>query len=148
MVDAIEIKLIMSEGQLAIRIEKRWVARDSPVQQIDSLPKIQYLAPSLQKNIIGARIQIKSNEIPGRFALNGQFLSRCNFGMKLPSDFLRDLALDCEQVVQIAIVLLGPEVGVGARVDQLRTQVNAITTPACTSSQQRESSKLVTALAN
>src|SRR5438034_4001319 len=46
MVDPIEIKLIMSKGQLAIRIEKRWVARDSPVQQIDSLPKIQYLAPS------------------------------------------------------------------------------------------------------
>ena len=36
-VDPIEIKLIMSESQLAIRIQKRWVARDSPVQQIDSL---------------------------------------------------------------------------------------------------------------
>src|SRR6266566_5096744 len=105
----------MSEGQLAIRIEKRWVARDS-------LRKVQYPAPSLQKNIIGARIQIKSNEIPGRSALNGQFLSRCNFGMKLVGDFLRDLALDCEHVVQIAIILFNPDVGISPRVDQLRVQ--------------------------
>src|SRR5438552_15050509 len=108
MVDAIEIKLVMSEGELAIRIEKRWVARDGPVQQIDSLPKIQYLAPSLQ-NIIGARIQIKSNEIPGRFAFNGHFFSGCNFGMKLISDFLRDLALDREKVIQIAVILFNPD---------------------------------------
>ncbi len=37
-VDPVEIKLIMSESQLAIRVQKRWVARDSPVQQIDCLP--------------------------------------------------------------------------------------------------------------
>src|SRR5438067_741955 len=120
----------MSEGQLAIRIQKRRVARDSPVQQNDSLSKIQYLAPSLQKNIIGARIQIKSNEIPGRFALNGHFLSRCNFGMKLVSDFLRDLALDCEHVVQIAVVLFDPDVGISPRVDQLRVQMKMRARPA------------------
>src|SRR5947199_10660641 len=121
MVDAIEIKLIMSKGQLAIRIQKRWVARDSPVQQNDSLSKIHYLAPSLQKNIIGARIQIKSNEIPGRFALNGQFLSRCNFGMQLLGDFLRDLALDCEHVVQLALIVFDPHMGISPRIDQLRS---------------------------
>src|SRR5438094_3270304 len=130
MVDAIEIKLIMSKGQLAIRIQKRWVARDSPVQQIDSLPKIHYLAPSLQKNIIGARIQIKSNEIPGRFALNGQFLSRCNFGMQLLGDFLRDLALDCEHVVPIAVILFNPDVGIGPRVDLLCVLMKMLACPA------------------
>src|SRR5437899_490711 len=130
MVDAIEIKLIMSKGQLAIRIEKRWVARDSPVQQIDSLPKIQYLAPSLQKNIIGARIQIKSNEITSRLALNRQLFSGCNFGMKLPSDFLRDLALDCEKVVQIAVILFDPHMGISPRIDQLRIQMKMCAGPA------------------
>src|SRR5256886_14884610 len=40
-VDPIEIKLIMGESQLAIRIQKRWVARDSPVQQLDCLPIIR-----------------------------------------------------------------------------------------------------------
>src|ERR1043166_8967556 len=123
MVDALEIKLIMSEGQLAIRIEKRWIARDGPVQQIDSLHEIRCPAGFPQKNIIGSRIKIESNEIAGRFALNGKFLSGCNFGMKLVSDFLRDLALDCEHVVQIAVILFNPDVGVGPRVDQLRVQM-------------------------
>ena len=35
---------------------------------------------------------------------------------------MRDLALDCEQIIQIAIVLLGPDVRVSARVDQLRVE--------------------------
>ena len=37
-------------------------------------------------------------------------------------NFLRDLALDGKQIIQIAVVLLGPDVGIGARVDQLRIQ--------------------------
>src|SRR5438128_5696813 len=130
MVDALEIKLIMSKGQLAIRIEKRWVARDSPVQQIDSLREILWSAVFLQKNIIGARIQIKSNEIPSRLALNGLFLSGCNFDMKLRGDFLRDLALDCEQVIQIAIVLFDPDMGISPRIDQLRIQMKMCAGPA------------------
>src|SRR2546427_1782009 len=131
MVDALEIKLIMSEGQLAIRIEKRWVARDGPVQQIDSLHEIHCPAVFPKKSIIGSRIKIESNEIAGRFVLNGKFLSGCNFGVKLLSDFLRDLALDCEHVVQVAVVLFDPDVGISPRVDQLRIQVNPITAPAC-----------------
>src|SRR5258707_4178354 len=116
-VDPVEINLIMSESQLAIRLQKRWVARDSPVQQIDSLREIRWSAVFPRKNIIGARIKIESNEIPSRLALNGLFLSGCNFDMKLRGDFLRDLALDCEQVIQIAIVLFDPDVGIGPRVD-------------------------------
>ena len=148
MVDPFEIKLIVSKGQSAIRIEKRWVARDSPVQQIDSLPKIQYLAPSLQKNIIGARIQIKSNEIPGRFTLNGQFLSRCNFGMQLLGDFLRDLALDCEHVVQIAVILFDPHMGISPRIDQLRIQMKMCAGPADAALQNVRYPQLVTDLAH
>src|SRR2546421_1612908 len=43
--------------------------------------------------------------------------------MKVVRDFLRDLTLDCKQPIQIAVVFLGPDVRVGARVDQLRVQV-------------------------
>ena len=39
--------------------------------------------------------------------------------MKALRDFLRDLALDREHVFHIAIVLLCPDVRVGAGVDQL-----------------------------
>src|SRR5205814_1883027 len=109
-------------------------------------PKIRYLAPSLQKNIIGARIQIKSNEIPGRFALNSHFLSGCNFGMKLVSDFLRDLALDCEHVVQIAVILFNPDVGIGPRVDQLRVQMKMRAGPADAALQNMRYPQLVTDL--
>src|SRR5207244_7021873 len=45
------------------------------------------------------------------------------FRSKLLSDFLGNLALDGEQIVQIAIVLLGPDVRVRARVDQLRVHM-------------------------
>ena len=41
MVEAKEVKLVMSYGELAIRFEKRWITRHSLVQQIDSLlPRI------------------------------------------------------------------------------------------------------------
>ena len=40
--------------------------------------------------------------------------------MELAGNFLRDLALNGKQIVQIAIVLLDPDMSVSARVDQLR----------------------------
>src|SRR6266498_5216801 len=145
MVDPIEIKLIVSKGQLAIRIQKRWVARDSPVQQIDCLPIIRFKRFP-KKDVIGARIKIESNEIAGRAALNGQFLSGCNFGMKLLGDFLRDLTLDCEQVIQIAVVLFDPDVGISPRVDQLRVQMKMRTGPADAALQNVRYPQLVTDL--
>ena len=54
-VDLVEIKLIMSESQLAIRLQKRWVARDSPVQQIDSLPQNPDASTFFPKRISLAR---------------------------------------------------------------------------------------------
>src|SRR5207245_8640354 len=103
MVKSREVKLVMSPSELTIRIEKRWIARHGLVQQIDCLTEIRHPVAKgcPRKHMTGARIEIESNEIAGRFALNGHFLSGCNFGMKLVSDFLRDLALDCEHVVQI-----------------------------------------------
>src|SRR5439155_23566868 len=138
----------MSESQLAIRLQERWVARDSPVQQIDSLREILWSAVFPRKNIIGARIKIESNEIPSRLALNGLFLSGCNFDMKLRGDFLRDLALDCEQVIQIAVVLFHPDVGIGPRVDQLRVQMKMRAGPADAALQNVRYPQLVTDLAH
>src|SRR5437867_8299477 len=125
MVKAREIKLVMSPGQLTIRIEKRWIARYGLVQQIDCLTEMRHPAAKgcPRKHMTGARIEIESDEIAGRPALNRQFLSSRDFSAKLLSDFLRNLALDGKQVVQIAIVLLGPDVRVRAGVDQLRVHV-------------------------
>ncbi len=55
-------------------------------------------------------VEIEGREVGGWRALNGEFLSRRNFGVKLFSDCLRNLALDSEHVFQIAIVLFRPEV--------------------------------------
>src|SRR5437667_7721657 len=125
MVQATMVKLVMSPGELTIRIEKRWIARHSLVQQIDYPQEIRHPAAKCcpRKNVIGERVEIESHEIAGRPALNGRFLSGRNFGVKLLSDFLRNLALDRKQVVQIAIVLFRPDVSVRARVDQLRVHM-------------------------
>src|SRR5215813_2886945 len=109
MVEAIEIKRVMSEGEVVIRIEKRWIARHRLIQQIDCLEVIRRPA-CRQKNIFGSRVEIEGGEIARRPPLNRQFFSSRDFGAKLLSDFLRNLTLDGEQIVQIAIVLFGPDV--------------------------------------
>lgn len=43
--------------------------------------------------------------------------------MELAGNFLRDLTLNCEQIIQIAVILLDPNVSIRARVDQLRIHV-------------------------
>src|SRR4029453_10534544 len=118
MVQATMVKLVMSPGELTIRLEERWIARHGLVQQIDCLTEI-HCTVAARKHMTGARIEIESDEIAGRPPLNRQFLSSRDFGAKLLSDFLRNLALDRKQIVQITIVLLGPDVRVRARVNQL-----------------------------
>jgi len=44
MIKPIEVKLVMSSGEEAIRLEKRWVTRHRLVQQIDYLQHV-FLAP-------------------------------------------------------------------------------------------------------
>src|SRR5438128_10985706 len=125
MVKSREVKLVMSPGELTIRIEKRWIARHGLVQQIDCLTEIRHPVAKgcPRKHMTGARIEIESDEIAGRPALNRQSLSSRYFGANLLSDFLRNLALDRKQVVQIAIVLLGPEASFSSRVGQLLVHV-------------------------
>ena len=122
MVKAKEVKLVMNPGERAIGFEKRRIPRYSLVQQIDCLQRVRAPAKARPNDIIGARIELESDEIGGWLFLNGQSLSRCDFGVQSFGDFLRDLTLDCEQIIQIAIVLLGPDVRVRARVDQLRVE--------------------------
>src|SRR5439155_20030072 len=61
-------------------------------------------------------------EFGGCLPVNGQFLSSRDFSVQTFDDILRDLDLDHKQVIQIAIVLLGSVVGVGACIDQLRVE--------------------------
>ncbi len=91
-----------------------------------------------QNNVLGARVKVEGCEVGGWLALDGQFLSSRHFGVKLLSDFLRDLALDCEYVIQVTIVFFGPDVRVRARVDQLGIQMDSGPVPAHASFQYCE----------
>ena len=66
----------MKPHKLAIRLEKRWVVRDSLVQQIGRLQEVTLVflisaeAPS-QNEIFGAAVKLKSGEIEGWWSLDG-----------------------------------------------------------------------------
>ena len=68
--------------------------------------------------------------------------------MKLLRDFLRDLALNCKQLVQITIVLVGPDVRVRAGVDQLRIHMKPVGDPADTPLQNVRYAEIITDLSH
>src|SRR5262245_29552081 len=108
------VKEAVHVGEEAVRLEKRGIARRSLVQQIDCLQQIRSPAATerrREKEILGARVEIERDEVRSWPALNGPFLSSRDFGVQSLCDFFRNLALDGEQIVQIAIVLLRPNVG-------------------------------------
>src|SRR6266550_6402054 len=116
------VKVAVHPGEEAIRLEKRWIACHRLVQQIDCLQPSRFRVATEgrgEKEILAACVKIECDEVGGWLALNGPFLSSRDLGVQAFRHSLRDLALDGKHVVQIAIVLLGPYVGVGASVDQL-----------------------------
>src|SRR5205823_12156111 len=94
MVEAEEVKPIMSVGKLAIRIEKRWIMRDSPVQQIDCLEL--FCCPGrlrVQKNF-GARVKIERADVGRRRTFDCLFFTWRKFSLQLIGNRLCDLALN------------------------------------------------------
>src|SRR5438876_3988582 len=112
MVKAKKVNLIMNPGERAISFEKRRIPRYRLVQQIDRPQRVRVPAKARPNDIIGARIELESDEITGWLLLNSQSLRGCDFGVQSFGDLLRDLTLDCEQIIQIAVVLFGPYVGI------------------------------------
>src|SRR6058998_3216930 len=109
MVGAKKIKRVMSVGELAIRIEKGWITRDSLIQQIDHPEGIRFLDRAWrQKNIFGARVEIERADVARWRTLDCVLFTRRKFSLQLISNRLRDLALDGEHVRQIAVISLPP----------------------------------------
>src|SRR5215470_16171104 len=110
MVKAMDIKLVMSEPQLAICLHEGRITRDSLVQQIGPLQQIclQTVAKTQCQKILGPIVEVESDEIGCWRLFNCQFLRTRNFRAKPLSDFSRELALDCKYVIQIAIVFFRP----------------------------------------
>src|SRR6266849_4912389 len=106
MVETKKVKRVMSVGELAICLEKRWIMRDSLVQQIDRLQKIGSRITAkdrCKKKIIGARVEIERADITRRGALDGALFGWGKFCLQLVGDRLCDLALNSEYVGKIAI---------------------------------------------
>ena len=130
MIEAKEIKRVMSVGELAIGLEKRRIMRDAWFSRSSGLGAVfafRSIEVRRQQKIFGARVEIKGAQIGCRWSLDGQFSQRgeilaCNCSAIV----LRDLTLDGEHVRQIAIVCFRPDVGVGASVDQLRIYVTPV----------------------
>src|SRR4029450_8768180 len=111
MVVAKQVKEVVSPGELAIRIEKRWITRDSLIQQLGPLEQISFIVAAkgrVQKKILGARVQIERGDIACRGTFDCVFLSWRKFCPQLFRNRLCDLALNGEYVGGIAIISLPP----------------------------------------
>src|SRR4030095_6652129 len=127
MVVAKKIKPVMSEGELAIRIEKRWITSDGLVQQIDRLEVIRLPARAVpQQNIFGARVEIERADVTRRRTLDCVFFTRRKFSLQLVGDRLCDLTLNGEHVRQTAVISLGQWVSIGTGINQLRVDAHPI----------------------
>src|SRR5881227_4435857 len=65
MVEAKEIKLVVSVGELTVGLKKRGIACDSLVQQLDRLKQIcfQTAAKTQREEILGPIVEVESDEI-------------------------------------------------------------------------------------
>src|SRR6266567_1546841 len=109
MVEAVKIKRVMSVGELTICVEKRWITRDSLVQQIDRLEAIRFPPGAYrQKNIFGARVEIERADVARRVTFDCVLFTRRKLCLQLLGDRLCDLALNREHVRQVAVISLSP----------------------------------------
>src|SRR6266576_2776307 len=109
MVGPKEIKRVMSPGELAVRIDKRWVSRNGLVQQIDRLQQILSLSAGRpQKKILGARVEIECADVARRRAFDGVLFSWRKLCLQLIGDRPCNLALNGEYVSQIAVIRVPP----------------------------------------
>jgi hypothetical protein len=110
-VEAKKIELLMCASELAVRLEKREIACDGLIQQVDRLQQIRFQATAKTKleKIPGAIVQIERNEVSCWRLFNDELLRSRNFRTKLLSDFSRKVALDRKQVIQIAVEFFRPD---------------------------------------
>src|SRR5882724_246054 len=129
MVEAKGIKRVMRVSELTIRLEIRWVMCDSLVQQIGRLEEIRFRATAKacrQKKIFGARVEIERRDVARRRTFDCVLFTWQKFGLKLLGNRLRDFTLNREHIRKLAIISLPPELSVGARINQLGVDTDAI----------------------
>ena len=72
------------------------------------------------KERLRAQVKVVSGKVGCGWFLDRRFFAGGDLGLKLISDRLRDFALDGEDVIERSVVILRPQMRVGAAVDELR----------------------------
>src|SRR6266550_6282017 len=112
----------MCIGELALRSEKGGIACQGLVEQFDSLPQVlrkNRTEANVKNEILRSAVEFKSSDVCGWALLDRTFLGGGELRLQLVGDAFGNVALDGEDVGQIAIIGLRPEVHVVAGVDQL-----------------------------
>src|SRR6266851_643948 len=131
MVGADDVKEIVGPGELAIRIEKRWISCDSLIQQIDRGQQncLATFNACPQKKIFGAGVEIERGDVARWGTFNRLLFSWRKFYLQLFRNRLCDVALNGECVRELTIVSLPPEMPAVVRIDQLRVHAYTIGGP-------------------
>src|SRR5947208_16608395 len=110
----------MSMGQLIIGHGKIWIALERLLKQWNRLEQALFLWQTDNgrlDELFGSSVKVKCGEVGRGLFFNGCFLFGRKLTFELGDDLLVQLGLDSENIGQAAIVLFGPNVHVGARID-------------------------------
>src|SRR5690242_10297253 len=94
------VKCAISIGELAIRLEKRWVTRNGLVQQIGRLKQSRYRQPAegCCQKIFGSRVEIESVDVGCWLEFDGALFLWRKLCLQLVGDCFCDLVLGGKHV--------------------------------------------------
>ena len=133
MIFTIEVEKRLGVGEQAVGKQKFRVAGHCLVQQFGSFEQALSSARIERRSIIeelGPDIKIMRDQIAGRPFIQRCLLWRRQFRLQLPGNPFRNLALNGEDIGQIAIVGISPKVRICARIDELRAHSHFSICPA------------------
>src|SRR4029077_14143815 len=118
----------MDEGEQTISKEEGRVACYRLLKEWDGceiiLSRPRYVNATIIDELLCAKIKIIGGEVLCRSLLDRCFLLWRELGLELIGDHLRNLALNCKNIGQVAIVDFRPFMSICARVDSLRVDAD------------------------
>src|SRR5439155_26346867 len=131
--DVVEVekeKEIVRARGITIRRDAVRIAMDCFIKRLQRLEQLRSHVGRINvavDNCLGLKVKLERVQVLSWALFDFRLLLRRKFGLELSDNRLGQLALDREQVGRGTIVSFGPDVTVGACVDQLRIDANAIT---------------------
>src|SRR4029077_17536955 len=128
MVGADSIKGIMRMNELHLSIKERWITCECLVQKINST--IQTLSLNCteaytENQVLRPAVEFERRNVASRALLDCVLLRRRELGLQLVGYRFGDLTLNREDIGEVAVVSLRPEMRIVAGIDQLRVHPHA-----------------------